>query len=95
MGTPDHGVGVSLHEFLSKPEWGEGIPLDELEFTVVHRGAPGDIRSLTAPEVVGRDRSYLHLEDGGRVPYHRVLEIRREGRTLWRRDVSGPRDGPQ
>jgi uncharacterized protein (UPF0248 family) len=77
---------VTLHELLSELEWGEGIQLEELEFLVVHRGAPGDRRVLTAPEVVGRDRSYLHLEGGGAVPYHRVLEVRRRGRVLWSRE---------
>jgi uncharacterized protein (UPF0248 family) len=83
---------MTLHELLSRLEWGEGVSLDELEFLVVHRGAPGDVRVLAAPEVVGRDRSYLLLEGGGAVPYHRVLEVRRAGQVLWRRDsVDGGR----
>jgi uncharacterized protein (UPF0248 family) len=83
---------MSLHELLSRLEWGEGVSLDELEFLVVHRGAPGDVRVLAAPEVMGRDRSYLLLEGGGAVPYHRVLEVRRGGRVLWSRG-SGDGDG--
>lgn len=77
---------MTLHELLSRMEWGEGIPLEELEFVVVHRGAPGDRRVLAAPEVVGRDRSYLHLEGGAAVPYHRVVEVRHGGRVIWSRE---------
>ena len=92
MGPVD-GVCMSLHELLSRLEWGEGVPLHELEFLVVHRGAPGDTRTLSAPEVVGRDRSYLLLEGGGAVPYHRVLEVRRGGQVLWSRgDGNGGQD---
>ena len=78
-----------MHEVLSRLEWGEGITLDSLSFLILDRGAPGDKRLLVPPEVVGRDRSYLHLEGGGRIPYHRVLEIRDEGRVVWSREARG------
>lgn len=86
---------VSLHELLSGLEWGEGVPLYELEFLIIDRGSEDDRRLLSAPEVTGRDRSYLHLEGGGRVPYHRVLEVRREGKVLWRRRVDDQEGGAQ
>ncbi len=86
---------MGLHQVLSQLEWGEGIPLKELEFVVVHRGAPGDRRVLAAPEVVGRDRSYLLLEGGGAVPYHRVMEVRRGGRVLWSRECKEGGEGAQ
>lgn len=79
-------MGVTLHELLSQLEWSQGIPWDQLEFLVVDRGAPGDLRLVRSPEVVGRDRSYLHLAGGGRVPYHRVVEVRASGRVVWSRD---------
>lgn len=90
MGTADHGVVMNLHRVLSQLEWGEGIDPRRLEYLVTDRGAPDDRRVLAAPEVTGRDRSYLHLSGGGRVPYHRVLEVRMEGRVLWAR---GSMDG--
>ena len=86
---------MTLHEVLSRLEWGEGITLEDLEFLVIDRGSEGDRRVLAAPEVTGRDRSYLHLEGGGRVPYHRVLEVRREGPVLWRRHGVGNEGGAQ
>ena len=86
---------MTLHEVLSRLEWKEGIALEDLEFLVVDRGGEGDRRVMAAPEVTGRDRSYLHLEGGGRVPYHRVLEVRREGHVLWRRHVDGNEGGAQ
>jgi uncharacterized protein (UPF0248 family) len=80
---------MPLHEVLSRLEWSEGISLENLSFLIVDRGAPGDRRLLSPPEVVGRDRSYLHLEGGGRVPYHRVVEVRAGERLVWRREVRG------
>ena len=78
---------MRLHRFLCQLEWGQGIVLDDLEFMIIDRGAPDDRRSLASPEVEGRDRSYLHLMGGGRVPYHRVLEVLKDGEVLWRRGV--------
>ena len=77
---------MTLHEVLSRLEWGDGITLDSLSFLIVDRGAPDDQRLLCPPDVVGRDRSYPHLEGGGRVPYHRVLEVRVDDRVVWRRE---------
>ncbi len=76
---------MGLHELLSQLEWSEGLPWDRLEFLIVDRGAPDGLRLVGSPEVVGRDRSYLHLAGGGRVPYHRVVEVRSSGRVLWSR----------
>jgi len=83
---------VGLHELLSQLEWSEGLPWDQLEFLVIDRGAPGDMRLIGSPEVVGRDRSYLHLDGGGRIPYHRVVEVRVSGRVVWSRE--GMAHGP-
>ena len=88
---------MPLHELLSQLEWAEGVPLEALSFLVVDRGAPGGVRLLTSPEVEGRDRSYLHLMGGGRIPYHRVLEVRSGDRVIWSRkeDAGGSGGDPQ
>ena len=71
---------MTLHELLSQLEWGDGIALEELEFLVIDRGALDDRRVLTAPEVVSRDRSYLHLGGWkGAVPQGLRGEEGREG----------------
>jgi uncharacterized protein (UPF0248 family) len=76
---------VRLRALLDGLEWAHGTSLDDLEFLVVDRGAPDDVRMVRAPEVVGRDRSYLHLEGGGAIPFHRILEVRLGDRALWRK----------
>ncbi len=85
---------MPLHELLSRLEWADGLPLDELCFLVVDRGATDGERLIGPPEVVGRDRSYLHLVGGGRIPYHRVLEVWNRDRLVWRKvDVMDDQDG--
>jgi uncharacterized protein (UPF0248 family) len=80
---------VGLHELLSELEWRAGLKVESLRFLIVDRGSPGDVRSVSSPELVGRDRSYLHLEGGGRIPFHRVLEVRVGEKVVWSRD--GPK----
>ena len=86
-----HWVLMRLREVLDALEWKEGIPLGELEFLVVDRQAEGGERLLSGGQVTGRDRSWLHLSEGGQLPYHRVLEVRTAGRVVWkRRDREAP-----
>jgi uncharacterized protein (UPF0248 family) len=89
-GKAGHRSPVGLHELLSELEWRAGLKVKNLEFLIVDRGSPGDVRSVSAPELVGRDRSYLHLDGGGRIPYHRVLEVRVGKRVVWSRE--GPKE---
>ena len=85
---------MPLHELLCRLEWADGLPLDELCFLVVDRGAADGERLIGPPEVVGRDRSYLHLAGGGRIPYHRVLEVWNRDRVVWKKvDVLEEQDG--
>jgi uncharacterized protein (UPF0248 family) len=80
---------VTIHEVLSELVWAEGLTLEELTFLIIDRGAPGDRRTISFPEVVDRDRSYLHLAGGGRIPFHRVLEVRVGEHVRWSRDEIG------
>ena len=75
-------------------EWGEGLTLEDLGFLVVDRGVPGDKRLVGAPEVVGRDRSYLKLAGGGSIPFHRILEVRVGERVVWRKRGFGGEGAP-
>ncbi len=74
---------VRLREFLDSQEWCGERSLEDLEFLVMDRGSPDDRRVVGAPELVGRDRSYLRLEGGGSIPFHRVLEVRSGQDILW------------
>jgi uncharacterized protein (UPF0248 family) len=66
-----------------------------MTFLVVDRGSEGDTRTVSHPELVGRDRSYLHLASGGRIPFHRVLEVRVDDEVVWVRERADGPDDPQ
>jgi uncharacterized protein (UPF0248 family) len=87
-------ITVRLREFLDGLEWRGERSLGDLEFLVMDRGAPADRRVVRAPEVVGRDRSYIRLEGGGSIPFHRVLEVRSGQDVLWRKRGHEGGSGP-
>ncbi len=76
---------MRLRRALEALQWGEGRKLAELEFLIVDRAAPGGQRKLPGKELKGRDASFLTTLDGTQIPFHRVMEVRLEGRTVWKK----------
>jgi hypothetical protein len=87
--TAPHGP----REALNGIKWKEGS-LAGVVVTYIHRGAPGDIASFRGEDLIELGRSFIEVRsDAGTtmLPYHRVLEVRRGGETVWaRRGRSGP-----
>jgi len=82
---------VRLRRALDALQWGEGRHLADLEFLVVDRAAPGGQRKLQGRDLKGRDASYLIMADGTQLPFHRVVEVHLEGRTVWKKRTREPK----
>ena len=80
---------MRLRRALDALQWGEGRKLHDLEFLIVDRAAPGGQRALPGKELKGRDASFLITLDGSQIPFHRVLEVRLQGRTVWHKRTRG------
>lgn len=84
-----------LVEVLEAVFWGGKHDVQRVILHVRHRGAPGDVREVTAAEVVRFDRGWIFLPprkepgmgyaDEIPVPLHRVLKVvdGRDGRVLY------------
>ena len=62
--------------------------LDKCEVYYIHRGAPGDTRTIKGSAIRTIDRSFLILEGDIHevyIPYHRISRIDYEGRTVFMR----------
>lgn len=72
---------------LSRLKWVGG--LEECEIVIVHRGAPGNKKTISGKKVTEVKKSYFYYKGkGGRevcIPLHRVLEVRLEGKVIWER----------
>jgi uncharacterized protein (UPF0248 family) len=78
----------AAYEALGKLKWKR--LLKGCEIVITHRGAPGDLKTIPGDSVTEVKKSYLMFtNERGEdtfIPLHRVMEIRREGKVLWKRE---------
>ncbi len=72
---------------LSRLKWVGG--LEDCEIVIRHRGAPDNKKTIAGKKVTEVKKSYFYYKSrGGKevcIPLHRVLEVRLEGKVIWRR----------
>jgi uncharacterized protein (UPF0248 family) len=57
--------------------------LDEAEITYIHRGAPGDVMTISGKDVTALGHSFFEVGESS-IPYHRIVEISLRGEVLYR-----------
>ncbi len=90
-----------VYRVLGRLLWKGG--LERAEIVILHRGSPGDRKTIPGSRITGVKKSYLVYRNGnytrassargyGRgadrqvtIPLHRVLEVRLDGRQVWKR----------
>ncbi len=77
---------VMVYNTLNRLKWTG--KLRDCRIIILHRGAPGDRKVIEGGQVTEVKRSYFMYENDKEVfiPLHRVLEIKLEGKTLWKRE---------
>ena len=77
---------VMAFEVLNRLKWKGG--LEKCEIIILHRGAPGDRKTIPGSQVTGLGRHYFYYSEDPRettIPLHRIREVRLEGKVLWKR----------
>ena len=80
-----------LKNILNRLRWDPRENAENYLITYRHRGAPNDVKQISASEIVTLGKSYFTLneetEDETTIPFHRILEIRnlKNDATLWRK----------
>jgi uncharacterized protein (UPF0248 family) len=72
--------------FLNELLWHPEKSLEGADLTYVHRGAPGDLKSVPAQGLAFEKSFFViknHIET--RIPYHRITEIKKGGEVLWKK----------
>lgn len=62
--------------------------LDEVTVVYLHRGAPGDTRTIDGQRIRDLGRGFMEVEsevETAMIPYHRVLRIERMDKPVWER----------
>ncbi len=73
-------------EVLNEIKWRDDRSLKGVEIFYVHRGAEGDFKVLKGEDIEDLGRSFMELEDGGHIPYHRIFQIVKNGGVLFSRE---------
>lgn len=73
-------------EVLNEIKWRGDRSLKGVEIFYVHRGAEGDFKVLMGEDIEDLGRSFMELEDGGHIPYHRIFQIVKNGEVLFSRE---------
>jgi len=76
-----------VYRVLSKLKWVGG--LEDCEIVILHRGAPGNRKTIPGKDVTEVKKSYFYYKNKKEtcIPLHRVLEVRLKGKVIWKRRV--------
>jgi uncharacterized protein (UPF0248 family) len=76
-----------VYRVMGKLLWKDGLP--GAEITILHRGAPGDKKMVRGEDVLevkpGHFTYRNSLGEDTVIPNHRILEVRKHGKRLWKR----------
>lgn len=81
-------VHMGARDELNRLKWHPRLSLLDAKVTIVHRGAPGDVRVVEGNDIKELGRAFMRVasrEGEVDIPYHRILRIEARGRTLWRK----------
>lgn len=76
--------------FIMELKWHPGKSLEGVSFIYIHRGAPGGVMTINAEDIASLDKSFVVVrgrEGEKRIPYHRIVEIRRGRDILWKKSA--------
>ena len=75
-----------VFQALNRLKWKGG--LERCEIVIIHRGAPGDRKTIHGSQVTGLDRHYFYYTERSRettIPLHRIQEIWLDEKLVWKR----------
>jgi len=77
---------MGAREELNKLRWHPRLDLRDARVTILHRGAPGDVRVIDGGDIRELGRGFMRVispEGEVYIPYHRILRIEAGGGVLW------------
>lgn len=75
-------------EALNKLKWHSKFNLEDSKITIIHRGAPRNVRVIDGKDILELGRSFMHVmspEGKVEIPYHRIIQIEVQGEIFWRK----------
>jgi len=89
----------STRELLNKLKWHPDYSFEKV--SVIYIDRPKGFTEVSGDEIEDIGHKFIYLVSGTAIPMHRIVEIRYDGKTLWRKvdgkepgeKSSGKRDG--
>jgi len=75
-------------EALNKLKWHSKFNLEDSKITIIHRGAPRNVRVIDGKDIFKLGRSFMRvgsLDGEVEIPYHRIIQIEVRGEIFWRK----------
>ena len=76
---------VYPREVLNRLLWDDAENLEEAVIWYVHRGAPGDLASVSGSDVKSLGKGFFETEEAS-IPYHRITKIEYRGEVIFDRE---------
>lgn len=68
---------------LNELKWKEGMDINECSIEYIHRGVPGNTKTVSGEDVIDIGHSFFTLFPDTMIPYHRILQIKYKGKTIY------------
>ena len=65
--------------------WHPDMQIAETEITYIHRGVPGNLKTINGKSIAGLDRGFLIFKEGTQIPFHRIIKITYKNKILWKK----------
>jgi hypothetical protein len=61
------------------------MQITEIKITYIHRGAPGNLKTINGDSIERLARGFLILKEGTQIPFHRIVKITDKNKILWKK----------
>lgn len=83
--TMPNRIRNTARECLNYLKWSAGIDFERVTLLYADRTLQEGSKVIEGTGIVEVQRRYFTTGDGGRLPLYKILEIRVDGRVIWRR----------
>ncbi len=63
--------------------WHPKMRIDQAKISYIHRGAPGNLKTIKGSFVDRLENGFLILNDGTQIPFHRIIKIEYNDKILY------------
>lgn len=65
--------------------WHPEMEINDTKITYIHRGAPGNLKTINGNSIDGMEGGFVLLKEGTLIPFHRIVKIEINNKILWQK----------